>query len=177
MHNHGNFIVSLGALCAWLAPQAEALGVEIYPGFAAAEPLFDEDGAVGGVRIGDMGVAKDGSHKPGYTQGIDIKAPLTVLAEGCRGHLTKQLIRALQARRGQRSADATRIGIKELWQLPAGTREAGQGRAHARLAARSPRPTAAASSITSTRIASRSASSPGSTTRIRRSRRSKRSSS
>ncbi len=64
MHNHGNFIVSLGALCAWLAPQAEALGVEIYPGFAAAESLFNDDGSVGGVRIGDMGVAKDGSHKP-----------------------------------------------------------------------------------------------------------------
>jgi hypothetical protein len=62
-NNHGNFIVSLGAMCAWLAPQAEALGVEIYPGFAAAEPLFDDDGAVTGVRIGDMGVARDGSHK------------------------------------------------------------------------------------------------------------------
>ncbi|HEY6942290.1 NAD(P)/FAD-dependent oxidoreductase, partial [Dokdonella sp.] len=92
MHNHGNFIVSLGALCAWLAPQAEALGVEIYPGFAASEALFDERGAVCGVRIGDRGVARDGSHKPGYTQGIDIKAPITVLAEGCRGHLAKQLI-------------------------------------------------------------------------------------
>jgi NlpC/P60 family putative phage cell wall peptidase len=84
MNNHGNFIVSLGAMCAWLAPQAEALGVEIYPGFAAAELLFDDAGAVAGVRIGDMGVAKDGSHKPGYTQGIDIKARLTVLAEGAR---------------------------------------------------------------------------------------------
>ena len=67
MHNHGNVIVSLGALCAWLAPQAEALGVEIYPGFAASEVLHDEDGRVAGVRIGDMGVAKDGTHKPGYT--------------------------------------------------------------------------------------------------------------
>jgi electron-transferring-flavoprotein dehydrogenase len=125
MHNHGNFIVSLGALCAWLAPQAEALGVEIYPGFAASEPLFDENGAVCGVRIGDMGVAKDGSHKPGYTQGIDIKAPLTVLAEGCRGHLTKQLIR-----RYQLDADSDPqtygIGIKELWQLPPGRAEAGK---------------------------------------------------
>ena len=93
MNNHGNFIVSLGALCAWLAPQAEALGVEIYPGFAAAEPYFNEDGSVGGVRIGDMGVAKDGSHKPAYTQGIDIKAKLTVLAEGARGHLCKQLVK------------------------------------------------------------------------------------
>ncbi|KAB2896360.1 MAG: electron transfer flavoprotein-ubiquinone oxidoreductase [Dokdonella sp.] len=119
MHNHGNYIVSLGALCAWLAPQAEALGVEIYPGFAAAEPLFDERGAVCGVRIGDMGVARDGSHKPGYTQGIDIQATTTVLAEGCRGSLSKQLIA-----RYRLDADCDPqtygIGIKELWQLPAG---------------------------------------------------------
>jgi electron-transferring-flavoprotein dehydrogenase len=119
MHNHGNFIVSLGALCAWLAPQAEALGVEIYPGFAAAEPLFDAEGAVCGVRIGDMGVARDGSHKPGYTQGIDIRAPLTVLAEGCRGHLSKRLIAKFAL---DRDCDPQTygIGIKELWQLPAG---------------------------------------------------------
>ena len=84
MNNHGNVIVSLGALCAWLAPQAEALGVEIFPGFAASEPVFDDKGAVCGVRIGDMGVAKDGSHKPSYTQGIDIHAPITVFA-WCRG--------------------------------------------------------------------------------------------
>ncbi|MGA9335842.1 MAG: electron transfer flavoprotein-ubiquinone oxidoreductase [Rudaea sp.] len=125
MHNHGNFIVSLGALCAWLAPQAEALGVEIYPGFAASEPLFNEDGSVAGVRIGDMGVARDGSHKPGYTQGIDIKAPITVLAEGCRGSLSKQLIAKFQL---DKNADPQTygIGIKELWQLPAGRVEAGK---------------------------------------------------
>ncbi|MFZ1221904.1 MAG: NAD(P)/FAD-dependent oxidoreductase, partial [Dokdonella sp.] len=92
MHNHGNFIVSLGALCAWLAPQAEALGVDVFPGFAAAEALIDDAGAVKGVRIGDMGVARDGSHKPGYTEGIDILAPITVLGEGCRGSISKQLI-------------------------------------------------------------------------------------
>ena len=125
MHNHGNFIVSLGALCAWLAPQAEALGVEIYPGFAAAETLFDENGAVAGVRIGDMGVAKDGSHKPSYTQGIDIKAPLTVLAEGCRGHLTKQLIRRYKLDANS-DPQTYGIGIKELWQLPPGRAEAGK---------------------------------------------------
>ena len=119
MNNHGNFIVSLGALCAWLAPQAEALGVEIYPGFAAAEPYFNEDGSVGGVRIGDMGVAKDGSHKPAYTQGIDIKAKLTVLAEGARGHLCKQLVKkySLDVESDPQSYS---IGIKELWQVPAG---------------------------------------------------------
>lgn len=119
MRNHGNFIVSLGALCAWLAPQAEALGVEIYPGFAAAQTLHDEDGTVLGVRIGDMGIAKDGGHKPGYTPGIDIRAKVTVLAEGARGHLTKRLVRrfGLDA---DSDPQAYSIGIKELWQLPAG---------------------------------------------------------
>ena len=125
MHNHGNFIVSLGALCAWLAPQAEALGVEIYPGFAAAEPLFDGNGAVCGVRIGDMGVAKDGAHKPGFTQGIDIRAPLTVLAEGCRGSLSKQLI-AKYALDAHSDPQTYGIGLKELWQLPPGRVEAGK---------------------------------------------------
>ena len=119
MNNHGNFIVSLGALCAWLAPQAEALGVEIYPGFAAAEPYFNEDGSVGGVRIGDMGVAKDGSHKPGYTQGIDIRARITVLAEGARGHLTKQLVQRYELDAGS-DPQGYSIGIKELWQVPEG---------------------------------------------------------
>jgi len=125
MDNHGNFIVSLGALCAWLAPQAEALGVEIYPGFAADEPFFNDDGSVGGVRIGDMGIARDGAQKPGYTQGIDIKAPITVLAEGCRGHLTKQLIATFHL---DKDADPQTygIGIKELWQLPAGRVEPGK---------------------------------------------------
>lgn len=119
MNNHGNFIVSLGALCAWLAPQAEALGVEIYPGFSAAEPYFNEDGSVGGVRIGDMGIAKDGSHKAGYTQGIDIKAKLTVLAEGARGHLTKQLVKKFNLD-AESDPQSYSIGIKELWQVPAG---------------------------------------------------------
>jgi len=125
MHNHGNFIVSLGAMCAWLAPQAEALGVEIYPGFAAAETLFDDKGAVCGVRIGDMGVAKDGSHKPGYTQGIDIRAPVTVLAEGCRGHLTKRLIAKFGLDKNS-DPQTYGIGIKELWQLPSGRVEPGK---------------------------------------------------
>ncbi|MEO6688810.1 MAG: electron transfer flavoprotein-ubiquinone oxidoreductase [Dokdonella sp.] len=125
MHNHGNFIVSLGALCAWLAPQAEALGVEIYPGFAASEPLFDDAGAVCGVRIGDMGVAKDGSHKASYTQGIDIRAKTTVLAEGCRGSISKQLI-AKYALDKDADPQTYGIGIKELWQLPAGRAEAGK---------------------------------------------------
>lgn len=117
MNNHGNVIVSLGAMCAWLAPQAEALGVEIYPGFAAAETLHDADGKVIGVRIGDMGVAKDGTHKPGFTAGIDIHAKVTVLAEGARGHLTKRLVQrfGLDA---DSDPQGYSIGIKELWQVP-----------------------------------------------------------
>ncbi len=122
MHNRGNVIVSLGAMCAWLAPQAEALGVEIYPGFAAAETLHDDEadgseGAVIGVRIGDMGIAKDGSHKPGYTAGIDIRAKVTVLAEGARGHLTKRLIQRFKLDAGS-DPQGYSIGIKELWQVP-----------------------------------------------------------
>jgi electron-transferring-flavoprotein dehydrogenase len=119
MKNHGNFIVSLGAMCAWLAPQAEALGVEIYPGFAAADTLHDDAGTVVGVRIGDMGVAKDGSHKPGYTPGIDIRAKVTVLAEGARGSLTKQLVKRFVLDAGS-DPQGYSIGIKELWQVPAG---------------------------------------------------------
>ena len=117
MHNRGNVIVSLGAMCAWLAPQAEALGVEIYPGFAAAETLHADDGTVTGVRIGDMGVAKDGSHKPGYTAGIDIRAKVTVLAEGARGHLTKRLIKQFKLD-ADSDPQGYSIGIKELWQVP-----------------------------------------------------------
>jgi electron-transferring-flavoprotein dehydrogenase len=124
MHNKGNFIVSLGALCAWLAPQAEALGVDIYPGFAAAETLFDANGAVRGIRIGDMGVARDGSHKPAYTQGIDILAKLTVLAEGARGSLTKQLIAKFKLD-AHSDPQSYSIGIKELWQVKPGTAKPG----------------------------------------------------
>ncbi len=125
MHNHGNFIVSLGALCAWLAPQAEALGVDVFPGFAASEAVFDEAGAVRGVRIGDMGVARDGSQKPSYTQGIDIVAPVTVLAEGCRGSISKQLIRKYRLD-ADRDPQTYGIGMKELWQVPAGRVEPGK---------------------------------------------------
>ncbi len=125
MNNHGNFIVSLGAMCAWLAPQAEALGVEIYPGFAASEILFDDAGAVAGVRIGDMGIAKDGSHKDSYTQGIDIKAKLTVLGEGARGHLTKQLVNKFNLD-AESDPQSYSIGIKELWQVKPGTSQPGK---------------------------------------------------
>ena len=119
MHNHGNFIVSLGALCAWLAPQAEALGVDVFPGFAAADTIHNDDGSVAGIRIGDMGVAKDGTHKDSFTQGIDIKAKVTVLAEGARGSLTKVLVKRFKLD-GHSDPQGYSIGIKELWQVPAG---------------------------------------------------------
>src|SRR5476651_2254417 len=93
MSNHGNFVVSLGNVCRWLATKAEALGVEIYPGFAAAEVLYDANGAVAGVAIGDMGVAKDGHHKDTFTRGIELRAKYTLFAEGARGNLTKTLFK------------------------------------------------------------------------------------
>jgi len=115
-HNHGNYIISLGNLCRWLGTQAESLGVEIYPGFAAAEVLFDDAGAVAGIATGDMGIGRDGEHSDRYTRGMELRAKYTFFAEGCRGHLSKQL----QARFGLREGvdpQTYGIGIKELWQL------------------------------------------------------------
>src|SRR5690349_7088875 len=91
MHNHGNYIISLGNLCRWLAAQAEELGVEIYPGFAAAEVLYEEGGRVRGVATGDMGIGKDGERTARYTPGVELVARETLYAEGCRGSLTKRL--------------------------------------------------------------------------------------
>src|ERR1700689_5849196 len=92
MRNHGNFIVSLSQLTAWLAHQAEGAGIDVFPGFAAAAAVYGADGAVTGVRVGDMGLEKDGSQGPNYTPGVEILAGTTVLAEGCRGSISKQLI-------------------------------------------------------------------------------------
>jgi electron-transferring-flavoprotein dehydrogenase len=117
--NHGNFIISLGQLTPWLAQKAEALGVEIFPGFAAAAPVFDAAGAVQGVRVGDMGVERDGKPGPNFTPGIEIHAKLTVLAEGARGSLSKLLIRRYELARGH-CPQTFALGFKELWQLPAG---------------------------------------------------------
>jgi electron-transferring-flavoprotein dehydrogenase len=124
LHNHGNFIVSLGQLTPWIAQQAEALGVDIFPGFAAAEPLFNADESVAGVRLGDMGIEKDGKHGPNYTPGPEIRAKTTVIAEGARGSIAKQLIRrfGLDARSCPQSYG---LGLKELWQLPDGRVEPG----------------------------------------------------
>jgi electron-transferring-flavoprotein dehydrogenase len=116
MHNHGNYIVSLSNLCKWLAAQAEALGVEIYPGFPAAA-LVLEGGVVKGVTTGDLGVAKDGHHKDGFTPGMNLLGKYTLFAEGARGSLTKQLLNIYKLSEG-RDYQKFGIGVKELWELP-----------------------------------------------------------
>ncbi len=114
--NHGNYIISLGNLCRWLAERAEALGVEIYPGFAAAEVLYDDRGQVYGVATGDMGVGPDGEQTAGYTPGIELHARYTLFAEGCRGSLGKQLIGKFGLR-DHVDPPSYGIGIKELWEI------------------------------------------------------------
>ena len=117
--NHGNFVASLGNLCRWLGGEAEAAGVEIYPGFAAAEVLFTDDGRVRGVATGDMGIGKDGGKTARYQQGIELHAKYTIFAEGCRGHLGQML----ESRFGLRAKAAPQvygIGLKELWEVQPG---------------------------------------------------------
>ena len=116
MANKGCYTVSLGNFCRWLATQAEALGVEIFPGFAAAEVLFNDDGSVKGVATGDMGVARDGTHKDSYQPGLELHAKYTFLAEGVRGHLTKQIIRTFDLAKDAQP-QVYGIGIKELWDI------------------------------------------------------------
>ncbi len=116
MNNHGNFIVSLGSVCRWLASKAEALGVEIYPGFAAAEVLFDDNGAVAGIATGDMGVGKNGEPKDSFTRGMELRAKYTLFAEGARGNLGKQLIAKFGLGEG-RDPQKFGLGLKELWQV------------------------------------------------------------
>ncbi len=117
MHNEGNYIISLGNLCRWLATQAEALGVEIFPGFAAAEVLYHDNGAVKGIATGDMGIGVHGEHKDTYTPGMELHARYTLFSEGCRGHLGKQLIANFGLDQGK-DAQHYGIGIKEIWQVP-----------------------------------------------------------
>lgn len=117
MHNQGNFIVSVGNLCRWLAEQAESLGVEIFPGFAASELLYHEDGSVKGILIGDMGVGADGHEKDSFMPGMELHAKYTVFAEGCRGHLGKQLIEQFHLDNGK-TPQHYGLGFKELWQVP-----------------------------------------------------------
>ncbi len=116
MNNDGNYIISLGNFCRWLAEQAEALGVEVYPGFAAAEVLYDETGAVRGIATGDMGIGKDGKPTDDYMPGMELLAKQTIFAEGCRGHLTKTLFEEFDLREGK-DPQTYAIGIKELWDI------------------------------------------------------------
>ena len=124
MHNEGNYIVSLGNVCRWLGEQAEALGVEIYPGFAAAEVLYHEDGRVKGVATGDMGIGKGGEQTERYQPGMELPARQTVFAEGCRGSLTKRLFERFGLREGV-DPQTYGIGIKELWEVDPARAQAG----------------------------------------------------
>ncbi len=115
-HNHGNYIVSLGAVTKWLAEQAEALGVEIFPGFTAAEVLYNDDGSVKGVATGNMGIGKDGEPTDNFQLGMELLGKYTIFAEGARGHLGKQIIAKYQLDAG-RDPQSFGIGIKELWEI------------------------------------------------------------
>ena len=115
-HNEGNYVISLGNVCRWLGEQAEALGVEIYPGFAGAEVLFNENGAVKGVATGDMGRLHDGSEGPNFQMGMELLGKYTFFAEGCRGHLGKQLESKFNLREGV-DPQTYGIGLKELWEI------------------------------------------------------------
>jgi len=117
MNNHGNYIISLGNLCRWLAEQAEALGVEIFPGFAAADIVYHEDGSVKGIATGDMGVGHDGQPKDSYMPGMELHGKYTLFAEGCRGHLGKRLIEKFDLASGKEPQHYG-LGIKELWKIP-----------------------------------------------------------
>ncbi|RUO77285.1 electron transfer flavoprotein-ubiquinone oxidoreductase [Idiomarina seosinensis] len=124
-HNNGNYIVSMGNICRWLAEQAEQLGVEIFPGFPASELLYNDDGSVAGIQTGDMGVAADGSEKDGYMPGMELRAKYTIFAEGSRGHLGKQLIKQFDL-----DKDATPqhygLGFKEIWDVPEDVHQPGK---------------------------------------------------
>lgn len=124
MHNDGNYIVSLGNICRWLAEQAEGMGAEVYPGFAAAEVLYNEDGSVRGILTGDMGVDEEGNPKDSYMPGMELLAKYTLFTEGCRGHLGKQLIAKYEL---DKDSDPQHygIGIKELWDIDPAKHEPG----------------------------------------------------
>lgn len=122
--NHGNYVISLGNVCRWLGQQAEALGVEIYPGFAGAEVLYNDDGSVKGVATGDMGLLKDGSQGPAYQPGMELHAKYTLFAEGCRGQLGKILEQKYNLRVGA-DPQVYGIGIKELWEIDPAKHQAG----------------------------------------------------
>ena len=129
MHNEGNYIVSLGNVVRWLGQQAEALGVEIYPGFAAAELLQDEAGRVRGVATGNMGVTKAGEEGPNFQPGMELHAKLTLLAEGCRGSLTKIAMERFNLREGVQP-QTYGLGVKELWEIDPSRHSQGPGHPH-----------------------------------------------
>ncbi|WP_166423081.1 electron transfer flavoprotein-ubiquinone oxidoreductase [Paraglaciecola sp. 20A4] len=116
MHNDGNYIVSMGNVCRWLAEQAEALGVEVFPGFAAAQVIYNDDGSVGGVITGDMGIDHNGNHKDSYMPGMELRAKYTVFAEGCRGHLGKELIAKFDLDK-DKAPQHYGLGFKEIWDI------------------------------------------------------------
>ena len=123
MHNQGNYVVSLGDVTRWLGQQAEALGVEVYPGFAAAT-FLEENGRVVGVGTGDMGITKEGNPGADHAPGMDLRATYTLFAEGCRGSLSKQAITRFDLRR-RADPQTYAIGIKELWEIPAAKHKPG----------------------------------------------------
>ena len=122
--NHKNYIISLANLCRWLAEQAEALGVEIFPGFPASEILYNEDGSVKGVATQDMGIDKDGNKKDSFEPGINLLGKVTVFAEGCRGHLGKELIKKFELDKGK-DPQQYGIGFKEIWEIDEKSHEEG----------------------------------------------------
>jgi electron-transferring-flavoprotein dehydrogenase len=125
MHNDGNYIISVGNLARWLAERAEAMGVEIFPGFAASELLFNDDYSVKGILIGDMGVGEDGQPKDSYMPGMELHAKYTVFSEGCRGHLGKQLIEKYHLDNGK-TPQHYGLGFKEIWKIPAAQHQQGK---------------------------------------------------
>lgn len=124
MKNHGNYIISLGELVRWLGEQAEAMGANIFPGFAAAEVLYDDNGAVKGVATGDMGISRSGEQKPSYEPGVELHAKYTIFAEGCRGHLGKELMQRFDLRDGV-DPQHYGIGVKEIWEIDPAKHEEG----------------------------------------------------
>jgi electron-transferring-flavoprotein dehydrogenase len=113
LQNHGNYVISLGKLCRWLGQQAEELGVEIYPGCSAKELLYRDDGSVKGIATNDLGIAKDGTKKPTYEPGMELHARATVLAEGCRGSLSREAMQKYNLRKGVQH-QTYGIGLKEV---------------------------------------------------------------
>ncbi len=125
MHNRGNYIISLGRLCQWLAEQAEALGVNVFPGFAASEVLYDDEGSVRGVATSDMGIGRDGKRKDSFQPGYELTAKYTIFAEGCHGNLGKELIERFELRAG-RDPQHYGLGLKEVWEIDPGVHEEGR---------------------------------------------------